>query len=139
MDETNRMYLNNLIGRLTYGKELLNFRKNSNFYKTNHLQLHRANPPAPTARKNNWRTDETNHVCLGVKRAAGNRLTYEKRAAQLQKTSHSYKTNHPGDTMPIRPAPNPALFLELRDTTSYSLMIPKVAAAFQAGDSSENS
>jgi len=30
------MYFNNLIGRLTYGKELLNFRKNSHFCKTNH-------------------------------------------------------------------------------------------------------
>jgi hypothetical protein len=36
IDETNRVYFNNRIGRLTYGRELLNSRKNSNFYKTNH-------------------------------------------------------------------------------------------------------
>src|SRR4030042_5349689 len=30
------MYFNNLIGRLTHEKELLNFRKNSHFCKTNH-------------------------------------------------------------------------------------------------------
>src|SRR4030065_2658368 len=30
------MCFNNLIGRLTYGKELLNFRKTGDFHKTNH-------------------------------------------------------------------------------------------------------
>jgi len=35
-DETNRMYFNNWIGHATYEKELLNSRKNSRFYKTNH-------------------------------------------------------------------------------------------------------
>jgi len=35
-DETNRMYFNNWIGHATYEKELLNSRKNSHFYKTNH-------------------------------------------------------------------------------------------------------
>jgi hypothetical protein len=30
------MYFNNLIGRLTYGKEPLNFRKTGDFHKTNH-------------------------------------------------------------------------------------------------------
>src|SRR4030042_6290445 len=30
------MYFNNSIGRFTRGKEILNFRKDSHFYKTNH-------------------------------------------------------------------------------------------------------
>jgi hypothetical protein len=49
-------------GRLTYEKELLNFRKDSHFYKTNHFWLPRVSPPAPMARKNKWQTDETNRV-----------------------------------------------------------------------------
>ena len=64
IDETNRVYFNNRIGRLTYGKELLNFRKTSYFYKTNHLRLHRVSPPAPTNRKSRSQTDETNPVHL---------------------------------------------------------------------------
>jgi len=64
LDETNRVYFNNRIGRLTYGKELLNFRKHSHFYKTNHLRLHRVSPPAPTNRKSRSQTDETNPVHL---------------------------------------------------------------------------
>jgi hypothetical protein len=63
-DETNRVYFNNLIGHPTYEEELLNFRKDSHFYKTNHLRLYRISPPAPTARKNKWQTDETNPVHL---------------------------------------------------------------------------
>ena len=35
--------------RLTYEKELLNSRKDTHFCKTNHLQLCRVSPPAPTA------------------------------------------------------------------------------------------
>ena len=95
-DETNRMYFNNLIGRPTYEREHLNLGKTGDSHKTNPSQLRRVSPPAPATRKNKWRTDETNHAYVGVKRAAGSRLTYEKRAARLQKTSHSYKTNHPG-------------------------------------------
>jgi hypothetical protein len=64
LDKTNRTYFDNRMGRLTYGKELLNFRKTSNFYKTNHLQLCRVSPPAPTARKDKRQTDETNRMCL---------------------------------------------------------------------------
>jgi len=105
-DETNRMYFNNLIGRPTYEREHLNLGKTGDFCKTNPSQLRRVSPPAPATRKNKWRTDETNHVHIGVKRAAGNRLTYEKRAARLQKTSHSYKTNHPGFPATVRrPSP----------------------------------
>jgi hypothetical protein len=33
------MHFNNLIGRLTYGKELLNFRKTGDFHKTNHFSF----------------------------------------------------------------------------------------------------
>jgi len=50
------------MGRLTYGKELLNFRKNSHFHKTNHLRLRRVGPPAPTARENKRQIDETNRT-----------------------------------------------------------------------------
>jgi hypothetical protein len=95
-DETNRMYFNNLIGRPTYEREHLNLGKTGDSHKTNPSQLRRVSRPAPTARENTWQTNETNHAYVGVKRAAGNRLTYEKRVARLQKTSHSYKTNHPG-------------------------------------------
>ena len=49
-------------GRLTYEKELLNFRKDSHFYKTNHFWLPRVSPPAPMARKNKRQADETNPV-----------------------------------------------------------------------------
>jgi len=49
-------------GRLTCEKELLNFRKDSHFYKTNHFWLPRVSPPIPMARKNKWQTDETNRV-----------------------------------------------------------------------------
>ena len=84
-DETNRTHFNNLISRLTYGKELLNFGKTSHFYKTNHLQLRRVGPPALTARKNKWQTDETNHAYFGVKRAGGNRPTYEKDLSNSRK------------------------------------------------------
>ena len=90
------MYFNNLIGRPTYEKEHLNLGKTGDSHKTNPSQLRRVSRPAPTARENTWQTNETNHAYVGVKRAAGSRLTYEKRAARLQKTSHSYKTNHPG-------------------------------------------
>ena len=110
-DETNRMYFNNLIGRPTYEREHLNLGKTGDFYKTNPSQLPRVSPPAPATRKNKWQTDETNHVHVGVKRAAGNRLTYEKRAAKLRKTSHSYKTNHPGFPHALPPpSPSPAHF-----------------------------
>jgi hypothetical protein len=61
-NETNRVYFNNSIGRFTYGKELLNFRKNGNSSKTNHLQLHRVGPPALTARENKCQIDETNRT-----------------------------------------------------------------------------
>ena len=109
-DETNRMYFNNLIGRPTYEREHLNLGKTGGSHKTNPSQLPRVSPPAPATRKNKWRTDETNHAYVGVKRAAGNRLTYEKRAARLQKTSHSYKTNTPAFAAPIRrPATNQVL------------------------------
>jgi hypothetical protein len=33
------MYFDNLIGRLAYGKELLNFRKTGDFCKTNHFSF----------------------------------------------------------------------------------------------------
>jgi hypothetical protein len=49
-------------GRLTCEKELLNFRKDSHFYKTNHFWLPRVSPPTPMARKNKWQIDETNRV-----------------------------------------------------------------------------
>ena len=67
--------------RLTYEKEHLNLGKTGDFYKTNPSQLPRVGPPALTARRNKWQTDETNHVYVGVKRAAGNRPAYEKGAA----------------------------------------------------------
>ena len=83
-------------GRLTYEKELLNFRKDSHFYRTNHFWLPRVSPPAPMARKNKWQTDETNRGTLTTECAGGNRLAYEKQSSNSWKTSHSYKTNHPG-------------------------------------------
>jgi hypothetical protein len=82
--------------RLTYEKELLNFRKDSHFYKTNHFWLPRVSPPTPMARKNKWQTDETNRGTLTTECAGGNRLAYEKESSNSWKTSHSYKTNHPG-------------------------------------------
>ena len=101
-DETNRMYVNNLIGRPTYEKEHLNLGKTGDSHKTNPSQLRRVSRPAPTARENTWQTNETTHAYGGVNRAAGNRLTYQKRAARLEKTSHSYKTNHLFHTCPER-------------------------------------
>jgi hypothetical protein len=74
------MYFSNLIGRPTYEKEHLNLGKTGDSYRTNPSQLPRVSPPAPATRKNKWRTDETNHVHVGVKRAAGNRPAYEKGA-----------------------------------------------------------
>ena len=104
------MYFSNLIGRPTYEKEHLNLGKTGDSHKTNPSQLRRVSRPAPTARENTWQTNETNHAYVGVKRAAGNRLAYEKRAARLQKTSHLCKTNPPAFAAPIRrPATNQAL------------------------------
>jgi len=48
------------------------------------------------ARKNKWQTDETNRGTLTTECAGGNRLAYEKQSSNSWKTSHSYKTNHPG-------------------------------------------
>jgi len=49
------MYFSNLIRRLTFGKEILNFGKNSAFYKTNHFRLrppvHRPSPLVETIGK----------------------------------------------------------------------------------------
>jgi len=80
--------------RLTYGKELLNFRKDSHFYKTNH-------PSFPASVRRPSRLAKTNGkltkriVCtLRVKCARGNRLAYEKESSNSWKTSHSCKTNH---------------------------------------------
>ena len=64
-DETNRMYFNNLIGPPTSEREHLNLGKTGDSHKTNPSQLHPASPPAPTARENTWRTDETNHTVKG--------------------------------------------------------------------------
>jgi hypothetical protein len=90
------MYFDNLIGRLTYGEEHLNLGKTGDFYRTNPSQLHRISPPAPTARENKWPTDETNRRTLRLECAGGNRLAYEKESSNSRKTSHPYKTNHPG-------------------------------------------
>ena len=79
----------------TYGENLLNSAKNSHFSKTNPLRLHRASPPALTARRNKRQTDETNRGTFRVKCAEGSRPTYEKEPSHSRKTSHSYKTNHP--------------------------------------------
>ena len=89
--------------RLTYEKELLNFRKDSHFYKTNHFWLPRVSPPTPLARKNKWQTDETNRGTLTTECAGGNRLAYEKQSSNSWKTSHSYKTNHPGSLVLFPP------------------------------------
>ena len=61
-DETNRMYVNNLIGRPTYEKEHLNLGKTGDSHKTNPSQLRRVGPPPLTARENTWQTNETNRV-----------------------------------------------------------------------------
>ena len=82
--------------RSTYGENLLNSAKNSHFSKTNPLRLHRASPPALTARRNKWQTDETNRGTFTVKCAGANRPTYEEQSSNSWKTTHSYKTNHPG-------------------------------------------
>jgi len=95
-DETNRVYFNNSIGRSRYEKELLNFRKDSHFYKTNHLRLHRVSPPALTTRKNEWQTGETNRVHVRLKRAGANLLTYEKELLNSKRNNPFAKTNHPG-------------------------------------------
>jgi hypothetical protein len=64
----------------------LNLGKTGDLYKTNPSQLRRVSPPPLTIRKEKWQTDETNHVYVGVKRAAGNRLTYEKELPDPKKT-----------------------------------------------------
>ena len=69
LDETNRVYFNNRIGRPTYEKEHLNLGKTRDFCETDPSQLRRVTPPAPTARKTKRQTDETNRVCLGAERA----------------------------------------------------------------------
>ena len=110
-DETNRMYFNNLIGRLTYGKELLNFRKTGDFYKTNRSQLRRVGSPPLTTRKNKRQPDETNRGTLATESARGNRPAYEKESSNSWETSHSCKTNHPGFPHALPPYdPNNSIF-----------------------------
>ena len=60
--ETNRTYLNNLIGHPTYGEEHLNLGKTGDSYKTNPSRLRRVGPLPLTTRKAERQTDETNHV-----------------------------------------------------------------------------
>jgi hypothetical protein len=53
MDETNRMYFDNLTSRLTYGKEHLNLGKTGDFYKTNHPSFAASvRHPSPLAKAN---------------------------------------------------------------------------------------
>jgi hypothetical protein len=82
--------------RLTYEKELLDSRKNSHFYKTNHSGFAASVcQPSPLVKINGKPTKRI--VCtLRGKCAEGNRLTYEKEPPNSWETSHSYKTNHPG-------------------------------------------
>jgi hypothetical protein len=83
-DETNRAYFNNRIGRLTYEKGFLNFRKNGNSHKTNHPRLCRVSSPALMARKDKRQTNETNRMYfkLNLTELIASRM---KRAAGLQK------------------------------------------------------
>jgi hypothetical protein len=98
-------------GRLTYEKELLNFRKDSHFYKTNHFWLPRVSPPTPMARKNKWQTDETNRGTLTTECAGGNRPTYEKELLNSRKDSRFYKTNHPSFPHTLPPMTQITTFL----------------------------
>ena len=68
-NKTNRTCFDNPIRRLTYEKELLNFRKNSDFYRTNHFQLYRVGPPASTTRETVRQADVTNRTWSGVRRS----------------------------------------------------------------------
>jgi hypothetical protein len=83
-------------GRLTYEKELLDSRKNSRFYRTNHPGFPAsARQPSRLAKTNGKPTKRI--VCtLTIECAGGNRLTYEKELFNSKKNSGFYKTNHPG-------------------------------------------
>ncbi len=82
--------------RLTYEKELLNSRKHSNFYKTNHPGFPTSVRQPPSLVKTNGKPTKRIVCTLRGKCAEGNRLTYEKEPSNSWETSHSYKTNHPG-------------------------------------------
>jgi len=64
----------------------LNLGKTGDLYKTNPSQLRRVSPPPLTTRKTKRQTGETNRVQVRAKRAAGNRLTYEKELPNPKKT-----------------------------------------------------
>jgi hypothetical protein len=96
MDDTNRVYFNNSMRLLTYGKGLLNFGKTGDFHKTNHPSFAATVcQPSCFAKTNGQPTKRIVHT-LRLECAGGNRLTYEKESSNSWKTSHSNKTNHPG-------------------------------------------
>jgi hypothetical protein len=77
--------------RFTYDKELLNPRKNSNFHKTNHSWLCRVSPPALTARKSKWQTNETNRLYLKLNLPEVIALRTKKRRCTPRETMISAK------------------------------------------------
>jgi hypothetical protein len=81
---------------LTYEKDQLNSRKDSNFCKTNHPGFPASvRQPPPLAKTNGKLTKRT--VCTLATASAGrNPLTYEKELLNSGENSHFYKTNHPG-------------------------------------------
>jgi len=85
--------------RLTYEKELLNFRKDSHFYKTNHSGFAASVRRPPWLVKTDGKPTKRIVCTLRVKCAGGKRLPYEKEPPNSWKTSHSYKTNHPASLM----------------------------------------
>ena len=89
--------------RLTYENELLDFRKNSNFYKTNHSSFPTSVHQPPWLVKTIGKPTKRIVCTLRVKWAGGNRLTYEKERFNSRKNSRSSKTNHPG--FPHAPPP----------------------------------
>ena len=81
--------------RLTYEKDLLNSRKNSNFHKTNHSGFPASVRQPSRLAKTNGKPTKRIVCALRVKCARGNRLTYEKELFNSRKNSRFSKTNHP--------------------------------------------
>ena len=88
-------------GRPTYEKEMLNSRKNSHFCKTNHPGF-AATVCQPSRLAKTDGNPTKRIVCTLTTESAGdNRPAYEKESSNSRKTSHSYKTNHPGFTATV--------------------------------------
>src|SRR4030042_3309753 len=118
------MYFNNLIGRLTYGKELLNFRKTGDCHKTNHPSFAASvRHPSPLVKTNGKPTKRT--VCsLGSNVPEPVSLRTETSCSIPRKTTLSPKQINPPSLMSLPPTPS----MSLRGT-----LLPTGAEAISVG------